>query len=55
MSTEIQRVKRYRKAYPEDTRDIFMILKELNEIKAAKKRADAWLERNVKGVMIDGK
>jgi hypothetical protein len=42
-----ERISRYRKAYPSDTRSPEMILQEMNEVKSAKKKADKWIERNI--------
>lgn len=42
---DIERVKRYRKAYPLDKHTDEEILVELNEIKKEKKYLNGWIER----------
>ncbi len=48
---DCERVRRYRKAFPQDRRSAAMIIKELDEAKAAKRKANKWLERNLKSIL----
>ena len=41
------RVKRYRKAYPDDNRADIEIIKELDRIRKEKKHIDDWINRQV--------
>ena len=44
---DAERVRRYRKAFPADTRSAEEIVKELDERRSSKKKMDSWVERNV--------